>query len=220
MERILSSPVRMTSDASSSAPPQTMLFILSILVTVVIIACVVQICRTFQKGKLFVGFAGVVSLIINLFLRAVVGSAESIENADVLGLIGGIFMTIFQVCLVTTIINVIIFGCRKIKKYMPTDSSYPILSISKIALRIMGCIVALSAFIALQFNDFLDIILYEIGISEIGGLIKFVAGLISGAIAGFGFFVLAEIIELFVDMGKNIRSLAQSVRSLKEQKED
>lgn len=87
------------------------------------------------------------------------------------------------------------------------NSVYPCLSFSKVVLRIIGvlCVLAGLIFGIITMND---------------TPIMFFIGIIIGAIMSFGFFLLAEIIQLFVKMGQNVDTLAQNVRSLKEQKKD
>ncbi|MCL2694014.1 MAG: hypothetical protein FWE60_02780 [Oscillospiraceae bacterium] len=108
-----------------------------------------------------------------------------------------------------------------------SNTNYPCLSISKTILRIIGAIVFVSiviSSIAFARGDFVQGILREMlcccdgfssdGRMVLGGFIGFIIGLIAGIINGFFFFVLAEIIQLFVAMGKNVENLAQNVKQI------
>jgi len=97
-------------------------------------------------------------------------------------------------------------------------TSYPFLKISKIVLRIIGVLIFVSTLI-LEIsldNGITTLILTELlGICCCDGveIIGVIIGIISGTISGFMFFVLAEIIDLFVNMGKNIQAIKNSTNT-------
>jgi hypothetical protein len=98
--------------------------------------------------------------------------------------------------------------------------SYPLLVIAKWVLRITGIIVALVYIIA-GVGIVGDIVgnIFDLH-HEVRGFVGFLIGLIAGAISGFGFFLLAEVITLFVNMGKNVENLAKNVKSLAEREKE
>ncbi|MDR2531435.1 MAG: hypothetical protein LBC82_01145 [Oscillospiraceae bacterium] len=108
---------------------------------------------------------------------------------------------------------------------MANKANYPFLSISKLILRIIGVIAVLSTLIgaiALARSEFIlgifDLCCCDgtAGVTVLG----FFVGLIGGAVSGFIWFALAEVIALFVTMGQNVEKLAQNVKSLAEREEE
>jgi len=91
-------------------------------------------------------------------------------------------------------------------------SNYPFLKISKVVLRIIGVLTFLSTIVLEIIFDSGLITLILVGVLdmcccdgvEIFGVI---VAIISGAISGFMFFVLAEVIDLFVNIGKDVRAI-------------
>jgi len=100
-----------------------------------------------------------------------------------------------------------------------TNSNYPFLSVSKAILRTIGVLCIILCFaIGIRSGENISGI---IGINnDIGIVLGVLFGLITGAISGFGFFILAEIIELFVKMGQNVENMAKNVQKLTKREED
>ncbi|MCL2693563.1 MAG: hypothetical protein FWE60_00475 [Oscillospiraceae bacterium] len=111
--------------------------------------------------------------------------------------IGVVFIALFVWFLV------VLSKAIKLKKSLSEQKSvhkhgYPSLSFAKVILRIEGllCII-FGAVIGERFGNV-------------------AIGLLFGFIFGIGSFIIAEVIQLFVDMGKNVENLTENVQMLAE----